>query len=119
MILVVDDDPTFLERAREILNRTRQVLFASNSQQAMKLTQDLGFSVMLVDLDLGEEDGLVLIRQVNQKFPGLPIIAITEAPKKIIVELAKEFGAVEILHKPITTAWKPVVERVRAMADRA
>jgi len=89
VILVVDDDPTFLERAREILNRTRQVLFASNSQQAMKLAQDLGFSVMLVDLDLGEEDGLVLIRQVNQKFPGLPIIAITEAPKKIIVELAK------------------------------
>jgi hypothetical protein len=50
---------------------------------------------------------------------GLPIIAITEIPRKAVTELAKEFGAAEILHQPVTPAWRPVVERVRAMADRS
>lgn len=118
MILIVDDDPDFLERARELLNGTRRVFWASNSRQAVELAKDLGFSVVLVDLDLGHEDGLALIRQIHQRFPGLPIIAIAESPHRTIVELAKEFGAVEILRKPITPEWKPVVERVRGMADR-
>jgi len=62
--------------------------------------------------------GLVLIRRVHQTFPGLPIIAIVESPKADIIERAEEFGAVEILKKPITPEWRPVVERVRATASR-
>jgi CheY-like chemotaxis protein len=118
MILIVDDDPLFLEKARLILNQTRQVFLASTSRHALRLAADLGFSVVLVDLDLGSEDGLVLIRQIHQTFPGLPIIAVTESPRRAVIELAQEFGAVEILRKPVTPEWKPVVERVRAMADR-
>jgi len=118
MILVVDDDPKFLERAREVLNRERQVFFASNSRQALTLAKDLGFSVVLVDLDLGHDDGLVLIRQMNERFPGLPIIAVSETPAKAIVEVAKGFGAVEVLQKPITPEWKPFVEKVRALRNR-
>jgi PleD family two-component response regulator len=52
MILVVDHDPEVLERAREILNRDRQVFLASTSQQAFDMVQRLGFSVVLVDLDM-------------------------------------------------------------------
>lgn len=118
MILIVDDDPLFLEKARQILNQTRQVFLASNSRLAMRLAADVGFSVVLVDLDLGREDGLALIRQIHHNFPGLPIIAISESPHNTILELAQEFGAVEILHKPITPDWKPVVERVRGMGNR-
>lgn len=118
MILIVDDDPTFLEKAREVLNRERQVFLASTSQQAFMLAQDLGFSVVLVDLDLDQEDGLVLIREIKNRFPGLPVIAISESHRQVVLELAQEFGAVEILHKPITPEWKPVVERVRALRAR-
>ena len=119
MILIVDHDPTFLERAREILNRTRRVFFANNSHRAFKLAQDLGFSVVLVNLDLQGDDSLTLIREMHEKFPGLPIIAITDSPHTAVVDVAKELGVVEILDKPVTPEWKPVVERVRAMADRS
>jgi CheY-like chemotaxis protein len=52
LILVVDSDPIFLEKAEEILNRDRQVFFASDRKRAFELARDLGFSVALVDLNL-------------------------------------------------------------------
>ncbi|HLK50629.1 MAG TPA: response regulator [Bryobacteraceae bacterium] len=119
MILIVDDDPTFLEDARQILNRDRQVFFASDSKRAVALAGDLGFSVVLVNLDLRYEDGLVLIRDLRTRFSGLPIIAMTASRHHTLIELAKEFGAIEILRKPITPEWKPIVERARAMSARA
>ena len=119
MILIVDDDPAVLEMAREILNRKRQVFFASNAQQVFKLAQDIGFSVVLVDLDLGGEDGLGLILEISNRFPGLPVIAISASPREAVLELAREFGAVEFLQKPVTPEWKSVVERVRALRARA
>src|SRR5581483_5674449 len=108
MILVVDDDPKFLEKAREILNRTRQVFLASTARRAYKLAQDLGFSVGLVHLDLKGEDGIALIRNIRENVPGLPIIAIAEDLQHAAVELARELGVAEILTKPITPEWKPV-----------
>lgn len=118
MILIIDDDPTFLEEAREILNHERRVFFAGNSQLALRLAGDLGFSVVLVDLELGGENGLELISQIREKFPGLPIIAVDDSSPRTRATRAMELGAIEILRKPITPAWKPVVERIRGLADR-
>lgn len=117
MILIVDDDPSFLEKARQILNRNRQVFFASTSRQAFNLAKDLGFSVVLVDLDLKGEDGIALIRGMQENFPGLPIIAISESTDAAR-ELIEELGVAEVLQKPVTPEWKPVVERVRALRAR-
>lgn len=118
MILVVDDDPSFLHKAQQILNRERQVFLASNSRQAFTLAQDLGFSVVLVDLDLKGGDGIPLIRKIRQDMPGLPIIAIAENLEKASADLVAELGVAEVLTKPITPEWKPVVERVRALRAR-
>lgn len=39
MILVVEDDVSFLEQAQEILNRTRQVFLASDAERAVELAR--------------------------------------------------------------------------------
>ena len=118
MILIVDDDPAFLEKARQVLNRDRQVFLASTSRQAYTLAQDLGFSVVLVDLNLSGGDGITLIRKIRANVPGLPIVAITEDLDKATRELAQDLGVAEVLKKPVTTEWKPVVDRVRALRQR-
>ena len=118
MILIVDDDPAFLEKARQILNRDRQVFLTSDSRQAFRLAQDLGFSVVLVDLGFNG-DGVGLIRILHESVPGLPIIAIADNVPKATSDLAEELGVVEVLSKPITSEWKPVVERVRTLRHRA
>ena len=118
MILVVDDDLSFLELASKILNRDRQVFLAFDARQAFQLAKHLGFSVVLVDLDLKGKDGLLLIQRLREHFPELPIIAISGVLSEQTLEQAKELGVVEVLHKPITPEWKPVVERVRATRTR-
>ena len=113
MILVVDHDPEVLEKASHILNRDRQVFLASTAKQAFEMVQRLGFSVVLVDLDL-PGDGFALIQKLHDTHPDLLIIAIAGAMRASVLEATKDFGVVEVLNKPITPEWKPVVERIRA-----
>jgi two-component system sensor histidine kinase/response regulator len=115
MILVVDDDLSLLELASKILNRDRQVFLATDAKQAFELATRLGFSVVLIDLDLKGKAGLLLIQQLRESFPDLAIIAISGTLSGHELEAARSLGIVEVLQKPITRDWKPVVERVRAM----
>lgn len=119
MILVVDDDEAFLEQAQEILNRNRQVFLVSDTERAFDLAKELGFSVALIDLDLPGEDGFALIRKLRDTVPELSIIAISSAGHSLTIEDARKLGAVEVLKKPITPEWKPVVERVRERRSEA
>jgi CheY-like chemotaxis protein len=114
MILVVDDDPTVLDQAQQILNRDRQVFLAKDSARALDLAGNLGFSVALVDLDLPEGAGFDLIKRLRRSVPDLQIIAITSAFHSLSPEDAQKLGVVEVLRKPITADWKPIVERIRA-----
>jgi CheY-like chemotaxis protein len=114
MILVVDDDPTVLDKAQQILNRERQVFLAADATRALELSGNLGFSVALVDLDLPGGAGCGLIKTLRRSVPDLQIIAITNAISSLSPEDARKLGVVEVLRKPITAEWKPVVERIRA-----
>ena len=114
MILVVDNDPMVLDQAQRILNRDRQVFLAEDSARALVLAGNLGFSVALVDLDLPGGAGFDLIRTLRRAVPDLQIIAVTDAISSLSSEDAQKLGVVEVLRKPITPAWKPVVERIRA-----
>jgi len=113
MILVVDRDPEVLEQARQILNRDRQVFLASTATQALEMVERLGFSVVLVDLDL-PGDAVELIQRMHDTHPDILIVAISGAVRASMDGAIKPPGVVEILPKPITPEWKPVVERVRA-----
>jgi CheY-like chemotaxis protein len=68
MILVVDHDPDVLEQAQKILNHDRRVFLASNAVQALEMVDRLGFSVVLVDLEL-PGDGYALIRKLHDQNP--------------------------------------------------
>ncbi len=114
MILVVDDDPTVLDQAQQILNRERQVFLALDAARALELSGNLGFSVALVDLDLPGGAGFDLIKTLRRSVPDLQIIAITNAIYSLSAEDAQKLGVVEVLKKPITPDWKPIVERIRA-----
>ena len=65
--LIVDDNSLFLEGAADLLRRegVDVVGVASNSAEAIRLVAELRPDVTLVDIDLGDEDGLELARQLN------------------------------------------------------
>ena len=118
MILLVDDDPVFLESAEQLLDIGRGILLASSAEQARDLMWSVGaeFSVVIVDLDLGGEGGLALIREMARIFPDLPVIAISGVQQRNVRESAKLLGAVETLTKPINMEWNAAIARARAKA---
>jgi len=73
----MDNATTFLELANEIVNFDRQIFLAYDLQQAFELMQNLGGAVALVDLDLKGNEGLRLMRKLRERFPNLPVIAIS------------------------------------------
>ena len=66
--LIVDDNALFLEGAADLLEREGLdvVGVASNSAQAIQLASELRPDVTLVDIDLGDEDGLEVARQLSE-----------------------------------------------------
>lgn len=117
MILVVDDDLAFFQKAQAVLANTTDagLLFAQDAAQALKLLGSLSdeFSVALIDLDLPGMNGFELIEQIRKQYPKLPIIAMSGVFQPAVLESAKAVGATDILSKPITPHWVPTVERIR------
>jgi DNA-binding NarL/FixJ family response regulator len=73
----MDNATTFLELANEIVTLDRQIFLAYDARQAFELMQHLGGAVALVDLDLKGNEGLRLMRKLRDRFPNLPVIAIS------------------------------------------
>ena len=117
MILIVDDDPSFLEEAESVLAPERGLLFLSHGREAVRFVKDIGVSVVLVDLNLGEENGFELIRDLRKNAPKLPIIAMSGVYPKEVLESALLVGANEVLTKPASPSWKKVVERLRRVSQ--
>jgi DNA-binding NarL/FixJ family response regulator len=65
--LIVDDNALFIEGATGLLRREGLdvVGVATNSAEATQLASELQPDVTLVDVDLGDEDGLELARRLS------------------------------------------------------
>ena len=115
MILVVDDDPTFLEEARVRLDPGNGVFLASGAEQANSLLSAVGvtFSLAVVDLDMRGQNGFDLIVEWHRRYPNLPIVAMSGVYQRDVLESAKVMGAVDVLQKPIDSEWLPVIRRAR------
>jgi CheY-like chemotaxis protein len=118
MLLLVDNDPKFLERAAEELVAGRGILFASSAEQAKELMRVVGaaISVVMIDLDLPGQDGFSLTREMRHHFPDLPVIAISGVYQAHVLDSAKLLGATDALSKPITTAWNVALADARRTA---
>ena len=118
MLLVVDDDPAFLEQARELLDPGRGIFMAADADRARELIDLLGpsLSVAIVDLDLPGEDGFTLIRDMRRRYPGLTIVATSGVFQPHVLESAKALGAQGTLRKPITPEWNSALDALRKPA---
>jgi DNA-binding NarL/FixJ family response regulator len=67
--LIVDDSQRFLDVARSLLERQgiTVVGVASTSAEAFERTAELRPDVTLVDIELGDESGLELVRQLGRR----------------------------------------------------
>ncbi|MCK5173503.1 MAG: response regulator, partial [Planctomycetes bacterium] len=97
VIMTVDDDPHMLSIIEHHVRQWgyRHCGLQSSKQMFDKLERDIP-SVILLDVALGDSDGTVLVTQLKESFPSVPVIMITanatvEAAVKSIKNGAYDF----------------------------
>lgn len=73
-IVFVDDEPLVLEGLQNLLRRRRaewQMHFLSNAGEALQLLDERAVDILITDLRMPGIDGADLIREVQQRHPGV------------------------------------------------
>jgi len=90
---------------------------AQDGGQALKVLDDWGADVAIVDFRMQPMDGVTFIQKVrtdpNSKNPFLPIIMLTGYAEKGRVLEARDAGVTEMIIKPVTA--KALVARLNAV----
>jgi DNA-binding NarL/FixJ family response regulator len=99
--LIVDDSEEFLDSASRLLSAQglEVVGRASSGAEAVRLVQTLGPDVALVDVQLGDEDGLELTRRLAADARETLIILISTHSENELAELIVGSPAVGFLPK--------------------
>jgi DNA-binding NarL/FixJ family response regulator len=102
-LMIVDDNPGFLVAARDLLQGEGLdvVAVASNSAEALRRAAELQPDVTLVDLDLGDESGFELARQltVATAQTGSPVILISAYREQDLGDLVEASPALGFVSK--------------------
>lgn len=96
-VLVVDDQPglrlglTLLVDAER--PRLRSAGCAANGEQALALARQLQPDVVLLDVNLGHEDGLALIPRLQGLAPRCRVLVLTSMADEQVAQRARRLGA--------------------------
>jgi DNA-binding NarL/FixJ family response regulator len=114
--LIVDDNSLFLEGSADLLRREGLdvVGVASNSAQAIQLVSELRPDVTLVDIDLGDEDGLELTRQLSDTSAAPKVILVSTHSEDDLAGLIAGSPALGFVPKTRLSA-----QAIRDLVDRA
>jgi len=101
-ILVVDDEEDIRDICTTLLQREGHVvLTASDYASTLAIAQEEVFDVMLIDIMLGGETGITLLRELKQRGLLCPIIMITGNPSVENAAESLRLGAFDYMQKPL------------------
>jgi CheY-like chemotaxis protein len=108
-ILIVDDEPDVAELFRQRFRReTRQgtyvMHFAASGAEALdRLAGEIepALIVVLSDINMPGMDGLELLTEIKERFPGLPVMMVTAYGDDERRRRAAAHGASEFITKPV------------------
>jgi two-component system nitrate/nitrite response regulator NarL len=102
-VVIVDDNPLFLETARGLLEREglRVVGLAATAAQALQRTAELRPDIVLVDISLGDESGFDVARSLveHDRSGGMAVILISTHSEADFADLIAASPAAGFLPK--------------------
>jgi len=103
-IIVIDDDEAVRGAIRRALERMQHdVLEADDGAVGLALLADQGAELVITDIFMPGQDGIVTVRQIRRQYPEVKIIAISGGDASGRMDLrqdAKLLGATATLAKP-------------------
>ncbi len=101
-ILIVDDVDTIAASVGFILSELGvPIEVASNGEEAMKLLQDMPFSLVISDVDMPRMDGIALTRMIRstESLSSMPVILLTSLDHPEERQAGMEAGATDYIIK--------------------
>lgn len=100
-ILIIDDEVNICEALSFALEEKYEVKIALNSREAFKILRSQEIDAIILDMRLGEEDGLDILKAIKHDYPLIEVIILTAYGSiKNSVEAVK-MGAFYYITKPV------------------
>ncbi len=102
-VLLVDDDPAFLDFAGRMLTEAKySVSSVSDLEEAAAALEGFkGKAVVLSDLNVNNRSALEFLRESLKKYPHVPFTLLAQSPTlESVIEALKQ-GAYDFLRKPV------------------
>lgn len=102
MILIADDDTTFLDSVAELLRLEGYTVdTAGDASAAMAAVRQGSYDLLISDLEMPGNEGLKLVRDVAAEAGGLPVIILTGLPTVDSAMASIELPVTAYLLKPV------------------
>jgi len=116
-ILVIDDQESIRRVVRRALEQEgHQVLDASDGEMGIAVLARHSADVVITDIFMPGQDGIVTLRQIRKRFPTVQVIVMSGGDSTGTLDLRQDaefLGAVRSLQKPFTA--RELVELVRGV----
>ncbi|HKL87032.1 MAG TPA: response regulator transcription factor [Treponemataceae bacterium] len=95
-VVIIDDHPVFIKGLTQLINSYKEykVIGDANCQNsAITLVDEKKPDIVIVDLNLGDEDGLDLIKNLKNRFPSITILVLSMHDERNYAERTLRAGA--------------------------
>lgn len=116
-ILIVDDEPDFLETLVKRLQRRHvDARGAGSGEEALKILQEQLFDVVILDVRMPGMDGIETLKEIKRKSPLTEVIMLTGHASVESGVQGMQFGAFDYVVKPAD--FDELMEKVAQAAER-
>lgn len=116
-ILVIDDQEPIRRVIRRALEQDgHEVLDASDGEMGMAILARHSADVVITDIFMPGQDGILTLRQIRKQFPAVKVIVVSGGDSSGLLDLrqdAEMLGAVKSLQKPFNA--REIINVVRAV----
>ncbi len=106
--LAVADDHELIRNGLEMIIRTRSdmqvTVQAASYQELLEGLKKEHVDLLLLDLNLGDLNGLATIEEIRTRYPSLPILVLSAYPEEVYALRAFKSGALGYLNKAVVSS---------------
>ena len=103
-VLAVDDEPGMLHLVSAVLGKMYDVVTARSTDEALQKISLSEPDVIITDVRMPGDSGLVLLARVREQHPHIPVILMTGYGDKEVAVTALKTGAFDFLDKPFSNS---------------
>lgn len=122
-VLIVDDDPDFCSMLKDVLqSRHFRVQTEADQEKVLEHMEKSYKLAVILDLKLGDADGLEVLKSIQEKYPTKPVVLVTGYKEEMGDSIKKgmQIGAYTCMYKPfVTDELIESIEEISIMKRRA